>query len=128
MRQASLLKLALLFLFTAPGPPSSPSLTISTSTSLYLSWEEPEEPNGMITGYNYTCYPTSNESMVIQQEMGIDPGTTSVIIIGDGSGLDPYTSYTCKVTASTLPGEGEPALVSAISAQAGELTGSSKLS
>ena len=115
------------FLFTAPGPPSSLSLTISTSTSLYLSWGEPEEPNGMITGYNYTCYITGHENMVIQKRIGLISATVSAIINRNGSGLDPYTNYTCEVTASTQPGEGAPAFVSAISAQAGELPGSSKL-
>ena len=108
------------FPFTAPGPPSSPILRIDTATSLYLSWGEPAKPNGIIIGYNYTCYTTSNEDMVIQQRIGLGPTIRSAIIDGDGSGLAPYTNYTCRVTASTIPGEGEPAFVTAFSAQDGE--------
>ena len=127
IRQADLLKLVIPFV-TAPGPPSSPSLIISTNVSLYLSWGEPEEPNGAIIRYNYTCYITDNENMVIQQGMGLTPDTMSAIIDGGSNGLAFYTNYTCEVTASTQPGEGAPAFASAVSAEAGELTGSSKLS
>ena len=60
--------------------------------------------------------------MVIQQQIGLDPSTRSAIINGTSSGLAiaPYTNYTCKVTAYTIPGEGEPVYVTAFSAQAGE--------
>ena len=107
------------FLFAAPGPPSKPTLEIHTLTSLYLSWGEPEQPNGVIIGYNYTCYTTSNPSMVIQQEIGLDPSARNAII--NGTGIDYYTIYTCEVTASTEPGEGMPALATAISVQAGKM-------
>ena len=65
--------------------------------------------------------------MVIQKRIGLGPANVFAIINRNGSGLAPYTSYTCKVTASTQPGEGAPAFASAISAQAGELTGNSRL-
>ena len=120
--------MAIPFLFTAPGPPSSPSLTISTSTSLYLSWGEPEEPNGEIIRYSYTCYTTSNKDMVVQQQTELAPDIMFSIINGDIIELTPYTNYTCEVTAFTDPGEGTPAFANAVSAQASELTGSSKLS
>ena len=60
--------------------------------------------------------------MVIQQETGLGPSTRSAIINGanSGFGIAPYTSYTCKVTAYTIPGKGEPAFVTALSAQAGK--------
>ena len=59
--------------------------------------------------------------MVIQQQIGLDPSTRSAIIVGtSGLGIAPYTSYTCKVTASTEAREGESAMVTAFSAEDGE--------
>ena len=104
----------------APGPPSNPSLRINTATSLYLSWEEPEEPNGNITGYIYVCYNTGNEGVVVQEETGLSSDTRSAIITGSGAGgITPFTIYTCSVTASTSAGNGTAAMAMGTSASAG---------
>ena len=60
--------------------------------------------------------------MVIQQKTELDPSIRSVIINGasSGFGIALNTSYTCKLTASTNPGEGEAAFVTAFSVESGE--------
>ena len=107
----------------APGPPSNVNLRIATSESLYLSWEEPEEPNGNITQYNYSCYIANNVDMVVQ-EASLGSEARSVLIIGSGvgGGIIPFTFYTCSVTAFTSGGAGESASATTRSASAGEGT------
>ena len=106
----------MLFL-TAPGPPSNPDLRIDTANSLYLSWDEPDEPNGNITEYRYSCHITNNMAVVVQEQAGLMPNVTSAIITGGMVGITPFTSYTCLVFASTALGEEQtPATATGISA------------
>ena len=39
------------FMCTVPGPVSNLSYSITSSTSAKITWSEPTEPNGVITGY-----------------------------------------------------------------------------
>jgi len=35
-----------------PGPPKSLDVSVTGSTHFMLTWVEPDDPNGVITGYN----------------------------------------------------------------------------
>ena len=99
-------------LLTAPGPPSNVHINPQTSTSLLLSWKSPTQPNGVITGYNYSCYQTESN------EIFTGSVTTTSAFIKD---LSPNTNYYCSVSASTLPGVGaSSATLSATTYEDGE--------
>ena len=53
-----------LCLSTAPGPPSNPSITAIMSRSFTFSWDVPMQPNGVITGYNYSCTETGTMNVI----------------------------------------------------------------
>lgn len=67
-----------------------------TSTSVLLSWDPPERPNGIITGYYIQIYgPQGNKSF---------PDTMQVsITLKD---LEPFTQYFIFVAARTIKGTG----------------------
>ena len=70
-----------------------------TYTSILLQWEEPEERNGIIVYYT-----------VIWNQLG-SPEEHSHKVILNGlqyniTGLNPSTTYTVEVTASTVIGRG----------------------
>nr|DBA31022.1 TPA: hypothetical protein GDO54_006937 [Pyxicephalus adspersus] len=67
-----------------------------TSTSVLVSWDPPERPNGIITGYYLQIYgPQGNKSF---------PDTMQVsIILKD---LEPFTQYFIFVAARTIKGTG----------------------
>ena len=95
----------------APGPPSNVQLVAINSSTLMLSWEPPQEPNGVLTGYSYTCKQTSS-SMDLET---LKTTVTSVLI----TELSPFTIYTCFVSASTTAGEGVSVTVMNITSEAG---------
>ena len=59
------------------------------------------QPNGVITGYNYSC--TETGTMNVIRSGNTTPDTTSVVL----TGLTPFTNYNCSVSASTAQGEGQ---------------------
>ncbi|XP_056430425.1 phosphatidylinositol phosphatase PTPRQ isoform X2 [Hyla sarda] len=68
-----------------------------TSTSVLLSWDPPEHPNGIITGYYLQIYgPQGNYPLF----------TTQVSIVLDD--LLPFTQYFVVVAANTIKGTGPP--------------------
>ena len=81
----------------APGPPSNVAINPQTSRSLLLSWDPPTQPNGVITGYNYSCYQVESNEIITGSVT-----TTSTFI----QELLPNTNYYCSVSASTLAGVG----------------------
>ena len=85
------------FLRIAPGPPSNVAINPQTSRSLLLSWDPPTQPNGVITGYNYSCYQVESNEIIT----GSVTSTSTVI-----HQLLPNTNYYCSVSASTLAGVG----------------------
>ena len=106
------------FSFAAPGPPNNVRLVSTNSTSLTLSWDVPAQPNGNVTGYNYSCNTTS--------AAGTGSTTASVTSVVF-TGLSPFTTYTCSVSARTAPGEGEPETVTNTTDEDGEITSVSVL-
>ena len=104
--------LCILILFTlnaVSGPPQNFVIS-TTSHTLTLSWSPPlpSQRNGVITSYLVFCtiggVTTSNRIS----------GTSQVVAI------DPFTSYTCTVSAATMVGDGPPATVSGTSDENGE--------
>ena len=86
-----------------PSEPHSPSTeTVADSPrNLRVSWQSPEEPNGVITMYTVYCYQANSSPDNITT--AIVAGTDLEAIVG---GLTPYTFYHCNVTANTSVGEG----------------------
>lgn len=82
-------------------PESEPeNLTIisTSSSSLVLTWSKPIQPNGIIIKYTIDC-----SSGIFDNET-ID----NIAVL---SGLEPYTNYTCSVSAHTRIGAGPAATV-----------------
>ncbi|TSL75304.1 Phosphatidylinositol phosphatase PTPRQ [Bagarius yarrelli] len=67
-----------------------------SSTSIFVSWNPPLNPNGKIT--HYTVYILNLHSHKTQQQV---TNTTSIIL----TGLDKYTQYRVRVAAWTAAGE-----------------------
>ena len=81
----------------APGPvviTSIPSLM-----SITITWEEPERPNGVITQYEVSFWPTESPESIINRT-GLETSFTTP----DGQELG--TSFTFTVTAFTSVGAG----------------------
>lgn len=73
--------------------------TILTSNKVQLVWNEIPftEQNGVVTNYTIIVYDTRSE-----QETSYTTSTASLTL----STLSPFTTYRCKVTASTSVGMG----------------------
>ncbi|KAF7224525.1 receptor type Q [Nothobranchius furzeri] len=67
-----------------------------SSTSIFVSWRPPLNPNGMIT--HYTIY---SVNLRTKEAIKFDTNTTSMMI----TDLDKYTAYKLRVAASTAVGE-----------------------
>ena len=100
-------------IFPVPSSPLNLSGTSDNSMSLSFMWDAPLNPNGMITHYAILCS---------------GGGTTHVISItgsqttGTLNSLQPYTNYSCSITAHTSVGGGPAATTSVTTLQDGEST------
>ena len=95
-----------------PGtPPDMVEINTITSKSVTLSWKRPTKPNGVITRYQFLC--SEEENVFSRIVMGSQTTTTL-------SGLLPYTSYSCSITAHTSVGGGPAATTSVTTEQDGE--------
>ena len=77
---------------------------------MFLSWGEPVQTNGNITGYEYRCHHDMDSSAIVQAQT-VNPSLRGVSIDANGTGLQPSTSYTCEVMAATVEGNGAAASV-----------------
>ena len=82
-----------------------------------IMWDEPVNPNGVITSYEVTVAQTDNSSVIVYTDdsLTVTSVTQSVMVL-------PFTNYTVTVTASTSAGQGDPESVVALSPEAGKLT------
>ena len=92
----------------------NPSITVSSSTSLFLNWEPPEleDQNGVITGYvvNVTAVETGMNFLLT---------SSGPSLLADG--LRPFTTYICRIAARTAVGIGPYSIaVTAVTDQDGE--------
>nr|XP_019934116.1 PREDICTED: phosphatidylinositol phosphatase PTPRQ [Paralichthys olivaceus] len=93
----------LLQLHTDEGGPMSPprNLTIynHTAISVWLSWEPPVEPNGVVTQYGFRIRDLITHTVTHQNSSG--PSTTEYL-----SGFRPHSSYEISVYSYTRVGHG----------------------
>lgn len=95
------------WLVTAPEPPSDIKVVVSSTNSLYISWVEPKEPNGVITKYNlYTRQVNGREEMNNDKR-----NLPSQQTYYEAKNLQPHMEYQFWVTASTRVGEGKSSRV-----------------
>ena len=100
--------------------PSSPNFTLSpvagSPTVFSANWSAPIPKNGIITGYTVYCNSSASQAY---PEKVIGPNIPSIRSVANGTtlaltfstGLNPYTQYSCYVTANTSAGEGSPSAV-----------------
>ena len=100
-----------------PSPPAEPGTPprnlnglSDDPRSLSVTWEIPTEPNGVITEYQLQC---SGGGQVFSHTVMGSQTTTTL------SGLLPYTSYSCSITAHTSVGGGPAATTSVTTEQDG---------
>ena len=72
------------------------------------------QPNGVITGYSYSCIETGTMNVI--RSGNTAPDNTSV----DITGLTPFTNYACSVSASTAPGVGQSVSTTGITGEEGK--------
>ena len=82
------------------------------ATQLSASWSAPISKNGIITGYSVYCNTSANQSYP-EQVIGSNVPTIRSVVNGTTldvnlTGLNPYTQFSCYVTANTSVGEGSP--------------------
>ena len=103
--------------FTVPSSPQNFSLSpvAGSPSQLSASWSVPIPKNGIITGYSVYCNTSANQSypeQVIESDVptirSVVNGTTLAVTL---TGLNPYTLYSCYVTANTSMGEGSPSTI-----------------
>nr|CAD7398702.1 unnamed protein product [Timema poppensis] len=113
------------------GPPSSPAVVTTgetepgtaprnvqvrplSSSTMVIQWDEPETPNGQVTGYK--VYYTTNPSlpMASWESQMVDNNQLTTI-----SELTPHTIYTIKVQAFTSVGPGPLSLPVLVKTQQG---------
>ena len=103
--------------FTVPSSPQNFSLSpIAGSPSQpSASWSAPIPKNGIITGYSVYCNTSANQSYP-EQVIGSNVPTIRSVVNGTTLavtliGLNPYTQYSCYVTANTSVGQGSPSTI-----------------
>ncbi|XP_011638690.1 tyrosine-protein phosphatase Lar isoform X11 [Pogonomyrmex barbatus] len=72
-----------------------------SSSTMVIQWDEPETPNGQVTGYKVYYTTDSNQPMVSWQYQMVDNNQLTTI-----SDLTPHTIYTIRVQALTSVGPG----------------------
>ena len=97
-------------LYTAPNGPPQNFMVSTTSRTLTLSWSPPLplQRNGVITSFPINC---TIDGMTYHTRIS----ETSHVL-----NIDPFTRYTCNVSAATIVGDGPPATVSGTSDEDGE--------
>ena len=108
-----------IFYFVAPSSPRNFSLSsvADSPTQLSASWSVPIPRNGIISGYSVYCNTSANQTYP-EQVIGSNVPTIRSAVSGTTlattlTGLNPYTQYSCYVTANTSVGQGSPSTISA---------------
>ena len=110
--------LMIFFSFSAPSSPLNVSLSpvYNLPTALSTNWSVPITKNGIITGYTVYCN-TSASQAYPEQVIGPNIPTIRSVVNGTtlavtfNTGLNPYTQYSCYVTANTSAGEGSLSVI-----------------
>ena len=79
-----------------------------------ITWDDPTNPNGVITSYEVTVSRTndSNDIVYTNTTLKVTSVTTSMMVL-------PFTNYTVTVAASTSAGQGEAVTIIIESPEAG---------
>ena len=95
----------------APSGPPQDFIIAVTSHSINLTWSSPLplQRNGVITSYLINC--SSGDSIINTTRTS----STSLTI----TGLEPFTNYTCSVSASTVVGDGPAVIIQTMTAEYG---------
>ncbi|KAG0716221.1 Tyrosine-protein phosphatase Lar [Chionoecetes opilio] len=84
---------------TVPGPPANVTARATGCRTLWVGWEEPDEPKGVMTGYTVIwTHAATNTADTLQ----VDGNTTATIVLG----LQPCTAYSITVSATNGAGSG----------------------
>ena len=77
-------------------------------SQLSASWSKPEPANGVITHYTLSC--SLSNVQYYPYQLDIEPSSITIVTSGDVTVMDlqPFTNYSCFVTANTSVGEGVP--------------------
>ena len=116
-----------IFLYTAPGQVRNiriayeERLHFNSTSQMYtvsavILWEEPTEPNGIITFYELTITQTNKSGDILFRESLV----TTTYILGQSMMIRPFTNYTVTVKASTSAGQGDGRSITVVSPEAGK--------
>ena len=87
-----------------PGdPPARLAATVTSATSIYLTWSDPLLPNGVLVSYNISYNLTGTYTSIIVNTVG----TTAYTI----TNLNAFTYYEFLISASTRVGAGPVATI-----------------
>ena len=96
----------LYFFYPTPesgDPPARLAATVTSATSIYLTWSEPLLPNGVLVSYNISYNLTGTYTNIIVNAVG----TTGYTV----TNLNAFTYYEFLVSASTRIGAGPVATI-----------------
>lgn len=105
---------------TLEAPPTfqmRPNVSTLTATSLFVEWEEPEEPNGVVIQYEV------RQRASPFQSNGIFLGNvSSTVLVFTATDLRPFTGYEFSVVAYTKGGGTQSEWSAGLTAEASKLT------
>ena len=104
--QNTILHCYILIIITGSSPPQNFTVVVLNSTTVELSWEYPNSPNGEIRGYSilYAKFPFT-EVTIVNITLGTinDAGDQTVVV----TGLMPFTDYGFRVRAFSFGNQNE---------------------
>lgn len=94
------------FVWLVPGPVHGVEVRKWGSSAILLSWQPPEQKNGVLTGYEiaYQSMDINGVGVMAQRPAITDPKITSAKL----ASLKPNTKYRINIRATTKAGVGEP--------------------
>lgn len=94
-------------MLTVPESPNDIKVVASSLNSLYISWLEPRESNGVISKYNLYLRQVNARDEMNNDKRNLPSQQTYY----EAKGLQPHTEYQFWVTCSTRVGEGKSSRV-----------------
>ena len=100
--------------FNDTGASFNPSSRMYT-LDIVITWDEPSNPNGIITFYEVNVTQTDDSGIVVysNSSLPVPNVTESVMVL-------PFTNYTVTVAASTSAGQGDEVAINIESPEAGK--------
>ena len=99
-------------LLSAPNPPLNVNATVINSTTIQISWDQPNITNGIIRYYT-VVYHLNDNLQTTEQNF-----TDTMIVVTD---LDPFNNYVFYVLAITVAPSDPSDNATVMTAQAGKL-------